>query len=358
MGLAVERSLEMVVGLLAILESRWSVRAAGPDATRPSAWRTWSRTARSALLLTHSGVRDCMEAREGLRVLELDTLDVSGEPATNPGMAVHADNLAYVIYTPARRAAQGRAAAPPSVARCWRATAIVVRLRPEDVWTLFHLLRVRLLGWEIFGALCTGGRLVVVPYWVSRSPDDFLALLRSQKVTVLNQTPSAFGRPRSRHRAGEGERGARRVRDLRRRGAGAESLRPWIERYGDASPRLVNMYGITETTVHVTYRPITRADLREGGSAIPWASPFPTLRHARAGRRAQPGAGGRGGRGCTWRRGGWRAAIWQPGGADARSASSRTRSGGRASGCTARETWCAGGNDGRAGVPGHASTIR
>src|SRR5215211_1305259 len=47
-----------------------------------------------------------------------------------------------------------------------------------------------------------------------------------------------------------------------------QSLRPWFERHGDDTPRLVNMFGITETTVHVTYRPLTAADLELASSSV------------------------------------------------------------------------------------------
>jgi non-ribosomal peptide synthetase component F len=69
----------------------------------------------------------------------------------------------------------------------------VVRLRQaDDVWTLFHSIAFDFSVWELWGALLYGGRLVVVPYWVSRSPEAFRLLLIEEGVTVLNQTPSAF----------------------------------------------------------------------------------------------------------------------------------------------------------------------
>ncbi|HBK00214.1 MAG TPA: non-ribosomal peptide synthetase, partial [Delftia acidovorans] len=129
-----------------------------------------------------------------------------------------------------------------------------------------------------FGALCTGGRLVVVPYWVSRSPQDFLALLRAERVTVLNQTPSAFGQlVYAVEQEDVNEQGGAGLA-LRHVVFGGEalepeSLRPWFDRFGDQSPQLINMYGITETTVHVTYREITRKDLEGGRSPVGVAIP-------------------------------------------------------------------------------------
>ncbi|EJL73617.1 non-ribosomal peptide synthase, partial [Variovorax sp. CF313] len=131
---------------------------------------------------------------------------------------------------------------------------------PEDVWTMFHSYAFDFSVWEIFGALCTGGKLVVVPFWVSRSPEDFLQLLQVQKVTVLNQTPSAFGQLTSLPRAYQ-EHLSLRVVIFGGEALDPQRLRQWIEHHGDDSPQLINMYGITETTVHVTYRRITAEDL-------------------------------------------------------------------------------------------------
>ncbi len=144
------------------------------------------------------------------------------------------------------------------------------------MWTLFHSYAFDFSVWELWGALLYGGRVVIVPYWVSRSPEAFRELLVRERVTVLNQTPSAF---RQLIQADMSEPKA----DLALRyvifGGEAlelQSLRPWLERYGDARPLLVNMYGITETTVHVTYRPIRWKDLESGqGSVI--GVPIPDL---------------------------------------------------------------------------------
>ncbi len=147
------------------------------------------------------------------------------------------------------------------VVRLFDATEDWFRFDRHDVWTMFHSVAFDFSVWEIWGALMNGGRLVVVPQATTRSPDDFRSLVAAEGVTVLNQTPSAFrqfieadlrngGQPLSLRFVVFGEGGAR-----------VRGLRPWFERHGDRHPTLVNMYGITETTVHVTYRPLSVADL-------------------------------------------------------------------------------------------------
>ncbi len=111
---------------------------------------------------------------------------------------------------------------------------------------------------------------MIVPLEVTRSPEDFLELLRQQRVTVLNQTPAAFQQLMRLPALYDSARGGLSLRVVIFGGEALDpqSLRPWIEHFGDTAPQLINMYGITETTVHVTYRPITRADLDTPRSPI------------------------------------------------------------------------------------------
>ena len=227
-------------------------------------------------MLTQAAVRERLPGAAALQVLEIDTLYLLGEPDTDPQVDVNPDSLAYVIYTSGSTGKpKGAQLSHRNVARLLDATDAWFGFGPDDVWTLFHSYAFDFSVWEIFGALCTGGRLVVVPYWVSRSPQDFLALLRAERVTVLNQTPSAFGQLA--HAVEQDEEGGSGLA-LRQVIFGGEalepeSLRPWFERFGEQAPQLINMYGITETTVHVTYRQITKADLEGGRSPVGVAIP-------------------------------------------------------------------------------------
>nr|WP_252980619.1 non-ribosomal peptide synthetase [Delftia acidovorans] len=274
-GIVMSRSVEMVVGLLAILKAGGAYVPLDPDYPADRLAHMVEDSG-IALVLTQAAVRTRIPSADRLQILEVDTLDLSAESDADPQVQVSVDSLAYVIYTSGSTGRpKGAQLSHRNVARLLDATEAWFGFGPDDVWTLFHSYAFDFSVWEIFGALCTGGRLVVVPYWVSRSPQDFLALLRAERVTVLNQTPSAFGQLV--HAVEHDEEGGSGLA-LRKVIFGGEalepeSLRPWFDRFGDQSPQLINMYGITETTVHVTYREITKTDLDGGRSPVGTAIP-------------------------------------------------------------------------------------
>ncbi|SQF99790.1 peptide synthase [Paucimonas lemoignei] len=187
---------------------------------------------------------------------------------SNPEVQVNPNNLAYVIYTSGSTGQpKGALLTHANVLRLFEASAEHFRFGHDDVWTLFHSCAFDFSVWEIFGALLYGGKLVIVPHAVSRSPEDFHALLIEQKVTVLNQTPSAF-KPLMNVACAAQQNLALRYVVFGGEALDVPSLKPWFDQFGDQSPKLINMYGITETTVHVTYRPITQTDLYQKNSPI------------------------------------------------------------------------------------------
>ncbi|MEK6426006.1 MAG: amino acid adenylation domain-containing protein, partial [Burkholderia gladioli] len=267
-GIAVERSIEMIVGLLAILKAGGAYVPLDPDYPQDRL-SYMIEDSGIALVLTQSGVRKTLPIPSSLAVLELDGLDLSSEPDTAPAVKVAQGNLAYVIYTSGSTGRpKGAQLAHHNVARLLDATEHWFHFDENDVWTMFHSYAFDFSVWEIFGALCYGGKLVVVPFVVSRSPEEFAALLRRERVTVLNQTPSAFRQLMAVPGIYDGEPLALREVIFGGEALEPQTLAPWIARFGDAQPRLVNMYGITETTVHVTYRPIGANDLNEGVSPV------------------------------------------------------------------------------------------
>ena len=178
------------------------------------------------------------------------------------------DSPAYVIYTSGSTGQPKGVVVPHgNVTRLLAATRDGFGLGPYDVWTQFHSAAFDFSVWEIWGCLMTGGRLVLVPYGVSRAPERFAALLAAERVTVLSQTPSAFSQlsdvdiehpvPAS-------------VRLVVFGGEPLDPapLRPWFDRHPESTCRLVNMYGITETTVHVTALTLSRAGALAGTRSV------------------------------------------------------------------------------------------
>jgi nonribosomal peptide synthetase DhbF len=146
----------------------------------------------------------------------------------------------------------------------------------SDTWTLFHSLAFDFSVWELWGALTTGGRLCVVPQDVAWSADSFAALLRDERVTLLNQTPSAFY-ALTEAEAQSQTQGSKAL-SLRSVIFGGEALNlhqitRWWSLYPPGQPRLINMYGITETTVHVTWLELTPDLVELEGSPIGEAIP-------------------------------------------------------------------------------------
>ncbi|MGW0328268.1 non-ribosomal peptide synthase/polyketide synthase [Nocardia sp. NPDC003183] len=167
-------------------------------------------------------------------------------------------NAAYVIYTSGSTGRPKGVVVPhTNVIALLDNTAQRFGFGPSDVWTMFHSYAFDFSVWELWGALLHGGSIVLVDYFTSRSPEQFRELLRTERVTVLNQTPSAFYQLIAADLAAP----APTEYALRTVIFGGEALEPqrlagWFARYPD-SPRMVNMYGITETTVHASYREIT-----------------------------------------------------------------------------------------------------
>ncbi|MCS8371810.1 amino acid adenylation domain-containing protein, partial [Pseudomonas aeruginosa] len=277
-GLALERSLDMLVGLLAILKAGGAYLPLDPAAPEERLAHILDDSG-VRLLLTQGHLLEHLPRQAGVEVLAIDGLVLDGYAESDPLPTLSADNLAYVIYTSGSTGKpKGTLLTHRNALRLFSATEAWFGFDERDVWTLFHSYAFDFSVWEIFGALLYGGRLVIVPQWVSRSPEDFYRLLCHEGVTVLNQTPSAFKQlmavacsadmatqqPALRYVIFGGE-----ALDL-------QSLRPWFQRFGDRQPQLVNMYGITETTVHVTYRPVSEADL-EGGLVSPIGGTIPDL---------------------------------------------------------------------------------
>ncbi|WP_409468738.1 non-ribosomal peptide synthetase [Streptomyces sp. HC307] len=278
-AVAVPRSLEQVVALVAIVSAGGAyvpLDLAYPD----ERLEYILADAAPQVVLVEREQRDRFTgllARAGVsaRVLVQGDEPPVGD-TTEPEISWH--DPAYVIYTSGSTGRPKGVVVPhSSVVTLLANTQPDMDFGPHDVWVQFHSFSFDFAVWELWGALAYGGELLVPEYGLTRSPVDFHQLVRERGVTVLNQTPSAF------YQFIEADRHADRpVTALRRIIFGGEALdlgrlRGWVERYGTGSPELVNMYGITETTVHVTHRVLTDEDFASGDDVSPIGGPIPGL---------------------------------------------------------------------------------
>ncbi|MFE2067200.1 non-ribosomal peptide synthase/polyketide synthase [Streptomyces sp. NPDC059467] len=268
-ALALPRSAEQVVAMLAVLKAGGAYLPVDPE--YPAARIAYLlQDARPALLVTTSRIGDLPGADPVDRLL-LDAADLDGLPDTDPEVPLDPGHAAYVIHTSGSTGnPKGVVVTHRNVVRLFDTTEKLFGFSADDVWTLFHSYAFDFSVWELWGPLLHGGRLVVVDHETSRSPGRFLELLARERVTVLNQTPSAF------YQLMQADAEHPRELALRTVVFGGEALEharlaSWYERHPDGAPRLVNMYGITETTVHVTYAALDQAGTAAGqiGAAIP-----------------------------------------------------------------------------------------
>ncbi|MBY6568212.1 non-ribosomal peptide synthase/polyketide synthase, partial [Rhodococcus sp. BP-154] len=190
-----------------------------------------------------------------------------------------ADSIAYVIYTSGSTGRpKGVQVTHTTVATLFENTIDKFGFDDTDVWTMFHSYAFDFSVWELWGPLLYGGKLVIVDYYTARSPEKFRELLVSEQVTVLNQTPTAFYQFAEADRVAPAEAGRLALRYIVFGGEALDlaQLGRWYARHDENAPTLVNMYGITETTVHVSYLPLT-ADFAASASASVIGQALPGL---------------------------------------------------------------------------------
>ncbi|MGX2993205.1 amino acid adenylation domain-containing protein [Streptomyces sp. JNUCC 64] len=288
-ALALERGADLVVGVLAVLKAGAAYVPVDPAYPEE----------RLAFLLADAGAETVVTTRHladalptgdrlTVRLDDPAVLDeLAGRSAADPvdtdrGGVLTGDSAAYVIYTSGSTGTPKGVVVPHgNVTRLFDTTHGAFGFSDRDVWSLFHSYAFDFSVWEVFGPLLNGGTLAVVPYEVSRSPREFRAFLSHHGVTVLNQTPSAFHQLaqadqevpagqlplRLRHVVFGGER-----LDVKR-------LDTWFARHrGPGAPRLTNMYGITETTVHVTLATVDPDGIGTGAAVDRVGLPLDDLR--------------------------------------------------------------------------------
>ncbi|MDP4179622.1 MAG: amino acid adenylation domain-containing protein [Bacillota bacterium] len=265
-----DRSIEMIVGILAVLKAGGAYLPIDPEYP-PDRIGFMLNDSETNILLTHE--KYAFDIRFDGEIIKVDEAVYNGE-VSNLENKNSSNDLAYIIYT------SGTTGKPKGVMIEHRN---VVRLlfndkfqfdfKETDIWTMFHSYCFDFSVWEMYGALLYGGKLVVVPKMTARDPKQYLSLLKEHKVTVLNQTPTAFY-----NLALEETYNEEKELKIRYVIFGGEALSPamlkeWRNKYKDS--RFINMYGITETTVHVTYKEITDKEIESNISNI--GKPIPTL---------------------------------------------------------------------------------
>jgi amino acid adenylation domain-containing protein/non-ribosomal peptide synthase protein (TIGR01720 family) len=270
--ICVDRSLSMIIGILGI------VKAGGVyvpiDPNYPQERVDFILNDLNAQLVVTENASAAFFS-ENIEVINLDTIseELANYSKEKTKTTISPEQLLYVIYTSGTTGTpKGVLVSHQNVVRLFYNEQSLFDFNETDVWSMFHSYNFDFSVWEMYGAILFGGKLVVVPTSYTKDPELFGSLLEREGVTILNQTPSSFSVLQ--------ERVLQNNLDLQVRYVifGGEALHPqivknWKARY--ESCKMINMYGITETTVHVTYKEITSKEIESNQSNI--GVPIPTL---------------------------------------------------------------------------------
>ncbi|MDB2556025.1 amino acid adenylation domain-containing protein [Flavobacteriaceae bacterium] len=271
-GICLDRSLEMIIGILGILKSGGAYVPIDPKYPKERI-DYMIDDAGIGLLLSDTDSFDTLGKLSEVLIVLLDKdWDIISDLSSRRlSKVLSPKNLAYVIYTSGSTGKpKGVLIEHGNVTRLFKHESCLYDFDSNDVWTMFHSFCFDFSVWEMYGALLNGGRLVIVPEYITKDAIYFKKLLIKEGVTILNQTPSSFYALQEEFLSGNFEHSLRYVI------FGGEALNSiYLGKWKDFYPgcRMVNMYGITETTVHVTYKEIMKSDTKSLisniGSAIP-----------------------------------------------------------------------------------------
>ena len=281
----IDRSINMIVSMLAVLKAGGAYVPVDPDYPEDRIAYMIGDTAARIVISTETSKRK-LNSISGIEIISVDEDAgmISRQSGDNLKLDIQPNGAAYVIYTSGSTGKpKGVIIEHRNVVRLFFNDKALFDFNDKDVWSLFHSFSFDFSVWEMYGALFYGGRIVLVPKEVTRDVSLFADLLINEGVTVLNQTPSAFYVLQEQMLQKTASTSIRYV-IFGGEALNLSRLRPWKKVYRGS--KLVNMYGITETTVHVTYKEIEWQDIEDGRSNI--GKPIPTLRAFILDERRQP----------------------------------------------------------------------
>ncbi|MCW3467115.1 non-ribosomal peptide synthetase [Chitinophaga nivalis] len=268
----VERNEWMIIGILGILKAGAAYVPIDPAYPEERIYYMLEDTA-AAVIVSSSACAGIFEKTTAQLVIMDDAAATEKLPVTPVAIARLPHQVAYVIFTSGSTGKpKGVLVEDRNVVRLFETDKPLYDFNRQDVWTMFHSFCFDFSVWEMYGALFYGGRLVIVPKQVTQDTELFAELLITEKVTVLNQTPSSFYVLQD-YMTGRTTTTAIRYVIFGGEALNPAKLKPWQQQYKNS--RLINMYGITETTVHVTYQELDETHVGSSASVI--GKPIPTL---------------------------------------------------------------------------------
>ncbi|MCV9934719.1 amino acid adenylation domain-containing protein, partial [Flavobacterium sp. LS1R47] len=259
-ALCLDRSLEMVIGILAVLKAGGAYVPIDPTIPQERIDYILEDT-QAAIVLSQRHLDEKTLPQNKVVYVDLTEELYKKEDNTNLDQHSESTDLAYVIYTSGTTGKpKGVMQMHCNVMRLFTSTDSQFGFNEDDVWTLFHSYAFDFSVWELWGALVYGGKLIIISKEQAQDLEGFYQLCRKEKVSVLNQTPSAFYRFADiANGLGQSDLSLRYI-IFGGEALNTNQLSSWwdYQLKSNLETRLINMYGITETTVHVTYKEIKK----------------------------------------------------------------------------------------------------
>ncbi|MGD2085279.1 MAG: amino acid adenylation domain-containing protein [Candidatus Aminicenantes bacterium] len=275
-GIMVERSLEMITGIWGILKAGGAYVPIDPGYPRDRISYMLADSNAKILLTTPQSQVKVETEKEFIEIIDISHHAASSTLTSTSALdyRVSPPNLSYIIYTSGTSGKpKGVMISHRNVVRLMVNDKFLFDFTCNDIWTMFHSFCFDFSVWEMYGALLYGGQLVIISKTEAQDTFKYLEILKKKSVTIVNQTPSAFY-----HLMNLELKNHKKELHIKYVIFGGEALAPrrlkeWKNRYPQV--KLINMYGITETTVHVTFKEIGGDEIETNISNI--GIPIPTL---------------------------------------------------------------------------------